>query len=184
VIIIGLSWFRRTGVEADIKGFLLFVSSTESLNPTSPSASFRKKVAQRMLCNQITTMQDHSRYSVSDPANPQFQAFATLDYSTLTSLKQDELTLTIRTKLDNGQRSTVLRGGEQFKKILAHFAGRFTSIRGSWSYDDNLEAFNRAVAAGGQPEEAALKTWTGQQAAAAGIHTSCHSVSRRAGRRL
>jgi len=97
-------------------------------------------------------MQDHSRYSVSDPANPKFQAFATLDYSTLTSLKQDELTLTIRTKLDNGQRSTVLRG----------------RIRGSWSYDDNLEAFNRAVAAGAQPEEAAVKTWTGQQAAAAG----------------
>ena len=94
-------------------------------------------------------MQDHSRYSVSDLANPKFQAFATLDYSTLTSLKQDELTLT---KLDNGQRSTVLRG----------------RIRGSWSYDDNLEAFNRAVAAGAQPEEAAVKTWTGQQAAAAG----------------
>jgi len=140
----------------------LLVSSTERLNPTSPSASFGEEVAQRTLSNQITTMQDHSRYSVSDPANPRFQAFATLDYSTLMGLKQDELTLTIRTKLDNGQRSTVLRGGEQFRKIVAHFAGRFTGIRGSWSYDDNLEAFNRAVAAGAQPEEAAVKTWTGQ----------------------
>ena len=102
-----LSWFCKIGVERDIKGLLLLVSSTERLNPTSPSASFGEEVAQRTLSNQITTMQDHSRYSVSDPANPRFQAFATLDYSTLTSLKQDELTLTIRTKLDNGQRSTV-----------------------------------------------------------------------------
>jgi len=105
-------------------------------------------------------MEDLRRYSASDPANPRFQAFATLE--------EDELTLLIRTKLPNGQRSTVLHGAEQFKKILVHFAGRFRSIRGSWSYDDNLATFNRAVLAGASPEEAALKTWTGQQAAAAG----------------
>jgi hypothetical protein len=105
-------------------------------------------------------MGDFSRYVASDPANPRFQAFATLD--------GDELTLLIRTKLPNGQRSKVLNAAEQFKKILVHFAGRFTSIRGSWSYDDNLETFNRTVLAGDAPEVAALKTWTGRQCAAAG----------------
>jgi hypothetical protein len=105
-------------------------------------------------------MEDLRQYSARDPANPRFQAFATLD--------NDELSLVIRTKLPNGERSTVLRGAEQFKKILVHFAGRFKGIRGSWSFDDNLAAFNRAVLAGEPHEEAALKTWTGQQAAAAG----------------
>jgi hypothetical protein len=105
-------------------------------------------------------MEDLRRYVASDPSNPRFQAFATLD--------GDELTLLIRTKLPNGQRSAVLHGAEQFRKILVHFAGRFTSIRGSWSYDDNLEAFNRAVLTGDAPEMAALKTWTGRQCAAAG----------------
>ena len=105
-------------------------------------------------------MDDLRRYVATDPANPRFQAFATLD--------GDELTLLIRTKLPNGQRSTVLNAAEQFKKILVHFAGRFTSIRGSWSYDDNLDSFNRAVVAGDAPEVAALKTWTGRQCAAAG----------------
>jgi hypothetical protein len=105
-------------------------------------------------------LEDLRRYSVTDPANPRFQAFATLE--------DDEVTLLIRTKLPTGQRSTVLRGADQFRKILVHFAGRFKSIRGSWSYDDNLATFNRAVLAGLSQEEAALKTWTGQQAAAAG----------------
>jgi hypothetical protein len=95
-------------------------------------------------------MDDLRQYSARDPANPRFQAFATLD--------NEELSLVIRTKLPNGQRSTVLRGAEQFKKILVHFAGRFKGIRGSWSFDDNLADFNRAILAGGSQEKAAAKT--------------------------
>ena len=59
-------------------------------------------------------------------------------------------------------------GSEPFHKILQFFAGRFKGIRGSWSFGTNLEAFNKAITTGMSPVEAALKTWTGQQAKDAG----------------
>jgi hypothetical protein len=71
--------------------------------------------------------------------------------------------------VDGGQRSTVLRGEEQFKSALVHFGGRAKSIRGAWSYGDNLAKFNELTAAGKSMEEAALATWTGQRAVEAGF---------------
>jgi hypothetical protein len=78
------------------------------------------------------------------------------------------LIISLRTRLETGERSTVLRGGEQFERILEHFKGRYTGIRGSWYFEDNLAGFNRAIGEGKTPEAAALETWTGQQAQRAG----------------
>jgi hypothetical protein len=100
---------------------------------------------------------NHYRYQVSDPIDPRFQASA--------SVEAGELAFDIRTELETGERSTVLRGPDQLRKILAHFAPRFESLRVCWSYGDNLKAFNRATAAGATHEEAVLRTWTGHQLA-------------------
>ena len=101
-----------------------------------------------------------ARYHVSDAGNERLSAFATVE--------EGEILITLRAQLPDGTRSPLLRGAEQFQRILAHFSGRFRGIRGSWSYGDNLEAFNNAIRAGRTLEAAALETWTGQQAAAAG----------------
>ena len=118
---------------------------------------------------------DHYHYSISDPLDPRFQASATV--------QRGELRLTMRTQLESGERAPALREAEQFRKIVAHFARRFHSISVSWTYGDDLAAFNRAIAAGAAPEEAALRTWTGLQAAAAGYsRVQVRSLERQPGR--
>jgi hypothetical protein len=101
------------------------------------------------------------RYLVMDPANPRLKAEAHLE-------GDGELSLSFRTVLENGQRSEVLRGEEQFERVMLHFGGQVKSIRGSWSYGSNLAAFNKATGAGRAAEKAALETWTGEQAVAQG----------------
>ena len=118
---------------------------------------------------------DHFEYSVSDPIDPRFEASATV--------QRGQLFLNIRTHLESGERAPALREADQFRKIVAHFARRFHSISVSWSYGDDLETFNRAAAAGATPEEAALRTWTGQQAALAGFsRVQIRSLARQPGR--
>ena len=100
------------------------------------------------------------RYAVYDSLHKRLQVFAVVD--------NGELSLTMRTRLEDGTRSPLLRGAEQFARVLSHFSGTFIGIQGSWSFGDNLAAFNRATAGGMSPENAALQTWTGKQAGAAG----------------
>jgi len=102
------------------------------------------------------------RYYVRDSSNNRFKAFAIVSPDGL-------LEIDLRTKLEDGTRSIVLHGAEQFRRILRHFAGRFRGIRGNWQHGDNLKVFNRTTAAGMTSEEAALQTWTGRQAQAAGF---------------
>ncbi len=109
-----------------------------------------------MLTNNITA----DRYLVSDSTYVRFQAYAYVE--------DGILQITLRTKLENGLRSTVLHGAAQFQRILQHFAGRFIAIRGNWVYGDNLRLFNASVKNGLSLEQAALQTWTGQQALKAG----------------
>ena len=78
------------------------------------------------------------------------------------------LDITIRTELD-GARSSVVNGSTQFARILEHFAGKFSAIKGNWSYGSNLADVNRLVGKGLSVEQAAKQTWTGQQAAKAGF---------------
>jgi autotransporter adhesin len=61
-----------------------------------------------------------------------------------------------------------MRGATEFKEILNHFEGKFDGIRGAWSYGDNLAKFNKLTGEGKSLKEAALGTWTGEQAIAAG----------------
>jgi hypothetical protein len=101
------------------------------------------------------------RYLMVDAEHKMFSAVGHIESG-------GELSLQIRTEKD-GLRSEVLRGADEFKEILNHFEGRVKSIRGAWNYGTNLEKFNELVAAGKSAEEAALGTWTGQQAVKAGF---------------
>jgi hypothetical protein len=104
---------------------------------------------------------DHYRYSVSDPVDSRFHATA--------QVEDEELLIDIRTELESGERSTVLIGHYQLRKILAHFHPRYKSIRTSWWFGENLATFNRGVVVGATPEEAALGTPLGHQVALAGF---------------
>ncbi|MCB0357274.1 MAG: hypothetical protein KDD40_09720 [Bdellovibrionales bacterium] len=96
--------------------------------------------------------------------------------------KQGDLVLNLRTKGPDGQRNKKLSGKDQFKKILNHFGGQFSAIKGVWvasteflgsNFDginpvhagDNLSAFNHALREGYDVGQAAFMTWTGRQAA-------------------
>jgi len=103
---------------------------------------------------------NHYRYHASDPIDPRFEATACVDAG--------ELLFDIRVELESGERSISLRGPDQLRKILVHFARRYDRLRVCWSYGDNLKAFNSAVAAGATNEEAVLRTSTGHQLALAG----------------
>ena len=52
--------------------------------------------------------------------------------------------------------------------ILRHFGGKVRGIKGEWTYETNLMKFNELTAGGKSAREAALGTWTGEQAAANG----------------
>lgn len=104
------------------------------------------------------------RYFIQDTAHQRFYAEGTVS-------SRGELSISIRTRLESGVRSTLLRGREQFQRILQFFEGGFTSIKGNWQFGSNLARFNELTAQGVAPAEAALQTWTGQQAAAAGFRT-------------
>lgn len=103
-------------------------------------------------------------YSVQDPTNPGLYAYGVIS-------SDGELALDIRTTLDDGQRSPLLRGAEQFHAILKFFEGEFTSIIGKWQWGSNLARFNELTARGVSPEIAAARTWTGEQAGKAGFRT-------------
>lgn len=103
---------------------------------------------------------NHYHYSVSDPADSRFYATAVIEI--------DELLIDLRTKLESGERSAVLNGADQLRKILTHFFPSYRSVRTSWGLGDDLTTFNRAIAAGATPEEAAVRTPFGHQVALAG----------------
>jgi len=107
---------------------------------------------------------NHYKYHVSDPIDPRFEATAYVDRS--------ELLFDLKVELESGERSTILRAPDQLRKILAHFAPRYDSLRFSWSYGENLKAFNRAAATGASKEEAALQTVIGRQVALAGYENA------------
>jgi hypothetical protein len=104
---------------------------------------------------------DHYRYSATDPGDPRFCATAVVE--------DEELLIDIRTELESGERSAVLNGADQLRKVLAHFFPRYKSVRTSWWFGDNLAAFNRGIAAGATPEEAVVRAPMGHQLALAGF---------------
>jgi hypothetical protein len=79
-----------------------------------------------------------------------------------------ELEFMVRAVLKGtGDRGT-LSGGYMFERMLAHFASEKTAIdviQGNWTYESNVDLFNRLSRVGLTPEEAAAGTITGQWAA-------------------
>jgi hypothetical protein len=104
---------------------------------------------------------DHWRYLVSDPVRSSFYARG--------EIEEEELLIDIRTELESGERSAVLHGADQLRKILAHFFPRYKSVRVSWWFGENLVTFNRALASGATLEAAAQRTVFGHQVALAGF---------------
>ncbi len=137
----------------------------------------------------ITTIVNNShpdRYAVAEAEGENHRFFATAEImgdgkNVLASPIPGKRTLALSITLkDKDGRSSVLRGKEEFKKILKHFEGRFDQIEGNWNkqgdeLSDNLDEINRLTSGAHalSLKEAALKTWTGQQAAAAG-YTQVH----------
>jgi len=103
---------------------------------------------------------DHDRYSVSDPADARFRATGVIE--------REELVIDLQTESESGDRSPNLWAPDQMRKIMAHFVPRYKSVRTSWCVGDNLVTFNRAIAAGATPEEAAIRTLLGHQLVLAG----------------
>jgi hypothetical protein len=97
---------------------------------------------------------------VSDPSDSRYRVTALVE--------EEELVIDLRTELESGERSAALTAADQLRRILARFVPRYRSVRISWRFGENLVAFNRCVAAGATPEEAALRTGVGSQLALAG----------------
>jgi hypothetical protein len=125
------------------------------------------EVRNRCLRGELEWLSEGETYRVTVPENPDLTVEARLD-------RRGDLHLDFRTRIPGGgqnSRVSALRGKEQFEAILDHYTGRVRRIIGYWMAEgDNLETFNRLTAPpdGLPPQEAALLTWTGQQASRAG----------------
>jgi hypothetical protein len=116
----------------------------------------------------------HDRYSVSDPFDSRFRATGVIEC--------EELVIDLQTESESGDLSVNLWAPDHLRKIMAHFVPRYKSVRTSWCVGDNLVTFNRAIAAGATPEEAAIRTLTGHQLALAGYSRAEIRFSRRQSR--
>jgi hypothetical protein len=56
-------------------------------------------------------------------------------------------------------------GSQMFKEMMEHFGSNVKSIKGNWTYGDNLATVNNLTKIGMPLENAVLETWTGKQAA-------------------
>ena len=75
--------------------------------------------------------------------------------------------MTFNIKLTEGNtRSQTLRGKQAFDLAINHFGSQLIGIEAIWKYGDNLALLNHWTSPQYQltPSQAALKTWTGQQA--------------------
>ena len=124
-------------------------------------------VRNRCLRGELEWLSEGETYRVAAPENPELSVEARLD-------RKGDLHLDFRTRIPNGgmnSRVPALRGQEQFEAILDHFGSRVKRVIGYWLAEgDNLETFNRLTAPPERlpPQDAALLTWTGQQASKAG----------------
>jgi hypothetical protein len=79
------------------------------------------------------------------------------------------LTLDMSLRTEQGEHSQILRGKDEFNRILRHFGTDVRKIRAQWfPGSDNHTAYLRLATQLG-PLEAAAQTWTGIQARAAGF---------------
>ncbi|HAA69909.1 MAG TPA: hypothetical protein DCE55_12280 [Planctomycetaceae bacterium] len=99
-------------------------------------------------------------YGKVDPSHSRIKAYG--------YIYDGDLEIEMRMRLRDGTRGS-LRGVDEFRNIIEAGGSRVNRIKGSWSYGDNLDSFNRSVSNGVSPEDAARNTWTGQQAGRSGF---------------
>jgi RHS repeat-associated protein len=154
---------RAARLNGDPQASQLEAKATQAENQAT---QLENRATQRELESSSAGLEDKSVagefYYVQDPAHPRFYAKGNVT-------PRGELSISIRTELESGQRSALLRGQEQFERIVKFFEGRFSSIKGSWQFGKNLDKFNELTAKGVSPEAAAGQTWAAEQAAAAGF---------------
>jgi hypothetical protein len=80
-------------------------------------------------------------------------------------LENGEISITAILRYES-LRSNNLSGSKLFDEMIEHFSPtRIKKIHGSWfNYSDNYAVFYQALNMGLNPSEAAMLTWTGQQA--------------------
>lgn len=122
----------------------------------------RKRSSQRT-CDKILRPR-----RIVDKSTPLHYRLSDGQFYVAAEVMNGDLYLDFRLKSKSGKRSSLLSGKEQFKKVLAYFQGKFNLIYAVWVDGDNLDQFNYLVATGYTLEQAALGTWTGKQAMAAG----------------
>jgi len=114
------------------------------------------------ICRLVYAFSDEIRFV--DANHPEFFFWGEVDNRTLN--------LSASLKSPDGTRSKLV-GAEVLNKVVKHFEGKFDTITGRWSHrvfpSDNLYQFNQLTFDGVSLEEAATKTWTGQQAARLGF---------------
>jgi hypothetical protein len=107
--------------------------------------------------HQLIELLDDTSYTVRDPSFPGLVANGELTDGRL-------LLSFVMVREQDGARSPLLKGSEQFDKIMAHFGDRVKVVLGSWTFGNNLETFNELTGQGMDIKSAALKTWTGKNA--------------------
>lgn len=137
-----------------------FIGGNKSKKSLEAGLGFSEAAAASSVARVITNVASDSYHAV-DSTNPRFSAHGTL--------YEGELEMTIRTKLEDGTRSAVLRGAEQYRAILDHFGDRVQTIKDSYSYGDNLVQINEMTEAGTKLEEAVTRTFAGRMAAEKGF---------------
>ncbi|MHB0953991.1 MAG: SpvB/TcaC N-terminal domain-containing protein [Allorhizobium sp.] len=134
----------------------------------APVQTAKTAKAAQQSANSLARIVDQSvkgeRYFLVDSTNSRLYAEASVS-------GRGELSISLRTELESGVRSTVLKGGEQFDKILQFFKGQFSAIKGNWQFGSNLAKVNELTATGMSLEQAAAQTWTASKAADAGYKT-------------
>jgi hypothetical protein len=102
-----------------------------------------------------------TEYEVVDAANPELFVAG--------GVKDGRLRFNIQAiDPETGARGTV-RGQALFDGMMEHFGSTVKVIEGRWNEGTNLAEFNRLTGQGVSLEEAASRTWTGQQAARYGF---------------
>jgi len=120
--------------------------------PTRPNMPAVGGGAQQL----VVVSKSSDYYYVYDPIDPKQRLVA------LGRLDDGFITAHIRNKLEGGLKSKLIRGHEQFAKILTHF-GSAKGFKASWQFGTNLEKFNELTGKDMKPEAAARETWTGEQ---------------------
>lgn len=76
----------------------------------------------------------------------------------------------VRTVSQSGKERAAWRASDEFDKMVAAFGKeKIKHFHAVWVDGTNLEQFNRGIAAGKNPRDAAAATWSGNQALKLGL---------------